>query len=130
VWLVSADGGAPRKLSNLLPIGQLSWSRDSRHVVFAASAGQRAGLWTVAVADGAARQVPTAGAATDPSWCPTRDVVAYLEPASSGPVKVKLAFVSPDGTTEYASLPPAPAISAGFANGSVAWSRTERPSRS
>jgi Tol biopolymer transport system component len=122
VWLVSADGGAPRKASTLSPVGQLSWSRDSRHLVFAASSGQWAGLWSVAVADGTARQIPTAGAAADPSWCPTRDVIAYLEPAKSGEAYVRLAFVSPEGKRLYESLPPAPAISAGFANGSVVWS--------
>jgi Tol biopolymer transport system component len=126
VWVVSADGGSPRRISDRVPVGQITWSRDSSRVVFAASAGQWAGLWSVSIADGASRQIPTAGAAADPSWCPTRDVIAYLEPSRSGPAYVKLAFITPEGARLYESLPAAPAISAGFANGTVAWSRDGR----
>jgi Tol biopolymer transport system component len=122
VWVMSADGGAPRKVSDLSPFGQLTWSRDSRQIVFAAAAGQWAGLWAVSAADGGTRRIPTPGPAADPSWSPTRDLIAYLEPTRSGPAYVRLAFVTPDGTRAFESLPPAPAISAGFANGTVAWS--------
>jgi Tol biopolymer transport system component len=122
LWLVSADGGTPRKVTDLSPAGQLTWSRDSRQIVFAAPAGQWNGLWSVPMEGGTARHIPTAGPAADPSWCPTRDLIAYLEPTSTGPAYVKLAFVTVNGTRTYTSLPPAPAISAGFANGSVVWS--------
>jgi len=44
VWVISADGGAPRKAADLSTMGQLTWSRDSRQIVFAAAAGQWAGL--------------------------------------------------------------------------------------
>jgi len=121
VWVVSADGGAPRKISDLAPVGQMTWSRDSQRVIFAAS-GERPGLWSVAVHDGTATAIATQGAASDPSSNPARDVFAYLEPATSGPANVKLAFMSADGTRMYQSVPPTPSISAGFANGMVAWS--------
>jgi hypothetical protein len=74
------------------------------------------------LSDGSVQHLPTPGAAADPAWSPTSDVVAYLEPASTGPANVKLAFVSATGERLHASLPGAPAISAGFANGLVAWS--------
>ena len=122
VWTISADGGSPRKVADLSPIGQLAWSRDGRQIVLSAPADKWAGLWSVNVADGTVRRIPTAGAAAEPAWSPTADVIAYLEPSSSGPAYVKLAFVRPDGARVYAALPPAPPISAGFANGSVAWS--------
>jgi Tol biopolymer transport system component len=122
VWVMSADGGAPRQVASMSPIGQLTWSRDSQQVVFAAPADQWAGLWSVRIADGTTRRIPTTGAAAEPSWSPARDIIAYLEPSSAGVAYVKLAFIAPDGTRLYASAPPAPAISAGFANGSVAWS--------
>ena len=122
VWVVTADGGAPRRVSALLSVSQLTWSRDSRRVLFAALAGEKAGLWSVSVTDGTATLIPTSGVVADPSWNPVRDVIAYLEPSKSGPASVRLVFVSPDGTRLYSTLPPAPAISAGFANGQVAWS--------
>jgi serine/threonine protein kinase/Tol biopolymer transport system component len=122
VWVVPADGGAPRNVSALSPVSQLTWSRDNRSILFAALAGEKAGLWSVSVADGTATQIPTSGVVADPSWNPVRDVIAYLEPSKSGPANVRLVFISPDGTRLYPALPPAPAISAGFANGQVAWS--------
>lgn len=122
VWVVSADGGSPRKVSDLVPIGQLSWKRDSSALVFAAAAGQFTGIWVASLSDGSVQRLPTTGAAADPAWSPTSDVVAYLEPASTGPANVRLAFVSATGERLHASLPGAPAISAGFANGLVAWS--------
>lgn len=45
-----------------------------------------------------------------------------MEPATSGPGYTRLSFVNSTGEPQYTTLPPAPDISAGFANGMSAWS--------
>ena len=55
-------------------------------------------------------------------WSPTRDLIACLEPATTGPSFTGVAFVTPDGTPQTTLAEPAPNISAGISNGLLAWS--------
>src|SRR5262249_44588415 len=88
IWLMSADGGAPRKLADVAVIGGLSWSRDGRSLVYAAGAGDWPGLWLISVADGSIKRLPTPEAAAMPTWCPTREVIAYMSLSPRGFTKV------------------------------------------
>ena len=125
IWLVAAGGGAPRKLIDAEPLSHLSWSRDGTSVIYAAAAGTWPGLWSASVGDGQVRQIKTPGAVGEPMWSPVRDVIAYLEPTAA-PANVGLSFIAPDGSPSSARSLKAPAISAGFANGVVAWSTSGR----
>ena len=123
IWLVGRDGGSLRKLINAETLGALSWSRDSSRIVYAASTSDDwPGLWTVSVADGRRARLPTPGAASEPAWSPTRDLIAYMSPSTSGPTFTKLAFLDGTGKAVYMALPPPPAdLSSGFGAGSPAW---------
>ena len=59
---------------------------------------------------------------SEPDWNPLRDLIAYLEPATSGPGNTRLSFVDSAGRPQYEKLPPSPPISGGFGNGMLAWS--------
>jgi Tol biopolymer transport system component len=122
IWLIGADGGAPRKLIDTSPTGGLNWSRDGRHIVYAASEGAWPTLAAVSVADGVTHHIPTPGVVAEPAWSPTRDVIAYLSPSTTGGTRVSLAFVDADGHPQYLSLPRIPETGTGFTNGMVAWS--------
>jgi Tol biopolymer transport system component len=122
IWIMAADGGAPRKIVDALPVSRLSWSRDGAEIIYAASAGTWPGLWRVSVSDGQVRRIPTPGAAGEPAWSPTADLIAYLEPSTSGPVLVGLAFVSPDGVPQHTAMPKTPGGDVAFYNGLIAWS--------
>ena len=93
VWIVNADGGAPRFLAPAEVIDALSWSPDSRQLVFSVP-GPAPGLMKLAVADGRMTRVPTEAAATAPSWSRT-NVIAYLETRPGIGARVRL--MTPDG---------------------------------
>ena len=116
-----ADGGTPRKVADVSPTGGLSWSPDGKRVVYAAGDGGWPGLWSVSVENGQVHRIETPGAVSEPAWNPGRDLIAYLEPATSGPPHETLVRRL-SGTAPIQTLPPAPAISGGFANGMPAWS--------
>ena len=128
IWLIAAAGGSPRKLVDAQPVSNLSWSRDGTAIVYAASAGTWPGLWSVSVADGKVQRITTPGAVGEPMWSPTSDRIAYLEPSTSttGPAFVGLSFIAPDGDPRSAKALKAPDISAGFANGMLAWATDGR----
>jgi Tol biopolymer transport system component len=79
-------------------------------------------MWSVAVADGQIRQIAVPDTVGEPVWSPTSDRIAYLATSTSGPTLVGLSFIAPDGNSQSAMALKAPAISAGFANGTIAWS--------
>jgi TolB protein len=122
IWVISADGGSPRKLTDVSTTGGLSWSHDGRQLVYAAGAASWPSLWSVSVESGQVQRIATSGAVSEPAWNPRRDLIAYMEPATSGPGYTGLAFVDSAGRRQYATVPPAPEISAGFSNGMPAWS--------
>ena len=122
IWIIGAEGGTPRKVADVSATGGLSWSPDGKRVVYAAGAGGWPGLWSVSVENGQVQRIATPGAVSEPVWNPARDLIAYMEPATSGPGYTRLSFVDSAGQPQYKTLPPAPAISAGFSNGMPAWS--------
>jgi len=122
IWLIGSDGGTPRKVADVSPTGGLSWSPDGTRVVYAAGDGGWPGLWSVSVENGQVQRIVTTGAVSEPAWNPVRDLIAYMEPATSGPSHTRLSFVDSAGQRQYQALPPAPAISGGFSNGMAAWS--------
>jgi Tol biopolymer transport system component len=74
------------------------------------------------VADGQVRQIVIPGAVGEPVWSPTRDRIAYLDSATTGPAYIGLSLIAPDGDPASMRALKAPNISAGFANGMLAWS--------
>jgi Tol biopolymer transport system component len=122
IWLIAASGGAPRKLVDAAPVSGLDWSRSGTEIVYAAAAGAWPGLWSVSIADGTSRRISTPNVPGEPRWSPTRDIIAYLETATTGPAFIGLAFVTPDGAPQYVDQARAPNISTGFSNGMLAWS--------
>jgi Tol biopolymer transport system component len=122
IWMIDAGGGAPRKLVDASPTGSLSWSGDGSQIVWAQGEGSWPTLAAVSVADGTIRKIPTPGVVAEPAWSPTRDVIAYLSPATTGPAQQELAFVDGNGKPLYTSIPSKPGKGAGFLNGMLAWS--------
>jgi Tol biopolymer transport system component len=122
IWLIAAAGGSPRKLVDAEPLSYLGWSRDGTAIIYAAGAGTWPGMWSVAIADGQIRQIAVPDTVGEPVWSPTSDRIAYLATSTSGPTLVGLSFIAPDGNSQSAMALKAPAISAGFANGTIAWS--------
>jgi len=122
IWLVSSDGGTPRKLVDASLPGSVSWSSDGKEIVYSATAGDWPGLSSVSVADSTVRRITTPGVATDPAWSPTRDLIAYLQPNTTGPTIVRLAFVNSKGEAQYGNVPPPVEPATGFNNGMIAWS--------
>jgi Tol biopolymer transport system component len=123
IWIVSAGGGTPRRVVDAPALGSVTWSADSRQLIYAAAGGDAwPALWTVTIATGDVKPFATPGAkaAVQPARCPTRDVIAFLEPPTETGITTPLGFVDSYGRRLYASLPPPP-IGAGFANGTLAW---------
>jgi Tol biopolymer transport system component len=102
--------------------GSVSWSSDGKEIVYSATAGDWPGLSSVSVADSTVRRITTPGVATDPAWSPTRDLIAYLQPNTTGPTIVRLAFVNSKGEAQYGNVPPPVEPATGFNNGMIAWS--------
>ena len=122
LWVIGADGGTPRKVADVSPTGGLSWSADGKSVIYAAGEGGWPGLWSVSIENGQLQRIATRGAVSEPAWNPVRDLIAYLEPATSGPGFTRISFVDSAGLPQYEKLPPSPAVSGGFGNGMLAWS--------
>ncbi|MDP3853026.1 S9 family peptidase [Phenylobacterium sp.] len=88
VFVVSADGGTPRQLTfgRFDHNGPLTWSRDGRHVLFAANRGKgwerdpnESEIWQVAVADGTLTALTArVGPDAAPEVSPDGRTIAYL----------------------------------------------------
>jgi Tol biopolymer transport system component len=123
IWIIGVDGGPPRKLADVASIGALSWSPDGKRLVYAAGQGGWPGLWSVSTENGHVDRIATRGAVGEPAWNPLRDLIAYMEPNTSGPSSfTRLTFIDSAGRYQYDTLPAAPEISSGFSNGMPAWS--------
>jgi serine/threonine protein kinase/Tol biopolymer transport system component len=122
IWVVNASGGNLRKVAEPPLLDTvLTWSPDMQLLFFMAGAGDYPGLWTVSVADGRVARYPTPGAAAEPAWSAKRNMLAYLEPSTSGRQVTRLAFLDAAGQPQYTALPRPPGAS-GFSNGMPSWS--------
>lgn len=65
IWVISAEGGTPRKVADVSTTGGLSWSPDGTKVVYAAGADGWPSLWSVSVEDGQVQRIATPGAVSD-----------------------------------------------------------------
>jgi Tol biopolymer transport system component len=105
-------------------IDSLTWSRDGTQILYATPGNDRSTvLVSVSVADGRTRPFPTPAAAVAPSWSPTSDTVAYLEPTmepgahgAAPTLRISIKFVDGQGRPLHASLTPMQ-----LQNGIVAW---------
>jgi Tol biopolymer transport system component len=123
IWVIKADGGTPRKVADAPTIGGLSWSRDGSKVVYAAGTGGWPTLWSLSVDTGQVQPIAAPGAVSEPAWNPGRDLIAYMQALTTGDAAfTRLSFVNSKGEPQYTTLPPSPDISAGFSNGTTAWS--------
>src|SRR3954469_15224431 len=84
VWVVDAGGGAPRLLTHTRVLDMLTWSRDDARVVYAVPGGDMPHVESVDVATGRVHTVALPTPAVVPAWSPTSDVIAYLDPSSTG----------------------------------------------
>jgi dipeptidyl aminopeptidase/acylaminoacyl peptidase len=88
LYVVSADGGAPRQLTfgAVNERGELSWTPDGKAIILSANRGktwdlepQLSDLWRVSVADGALRQLThRAGPTQEPQVSPRGDRIAFV----------------------------------------------------
>jgi Tol biopolymer transport system component len=120
IWIVGADGGAPRKVVEAETTGGLTWSRDGSRIIYSAGAGAGPGIWSAPAAGGTPRQLPTATFASDPTISPTADVLAYMAVVREGPSFTNVAFLEGLDGQSTSAHPRAPGGN-GFSNGMVAW---------
>jgi TolB protein len=75
IYVMNADGGNPRRLTASVGSNESpSWSADSRHVMFSSTRNGSPELWTVTLATGEERQVPSVNVrAQAPDWGPRRE---------------------------------------------------------
>ncbi len=88
LYVVSADGGAPRQLTfgAVNERGELSWTPDGKAIVLSANRGkswalepQLSDLWSVSVADGALTQLThRSGPTMQPQVSPKGDRIAFV----------------------------------------------------
>ena len=129
IWVMNAQGGAPRLLAHENVLDTLTWSKDGTRILFGRPGKDLPGLASVNVADGHVEPVSTPGGAFSPTWSPTADVIAYLEPVTvqlPPPVgtaaRMYVRFVDVAGRRLHPALPD----TVNFANGSVVWSADGR----
>ena len=88
LYVVSAEGGAPRQLTfgGVNERGELSWTPDGKAIILSANRGkrwalepQRSDLWSVSVADGAlTRLTHRDGPTQEPRVSPNGDRIAFV----------------------------------------------------
>jgi Tol biopolymer transport system component len=117
LWVMQADGGAPREVVAAPVLDRPSWSPDSRELVFATPVDEAPGLSIVDVATGTVRRLVTPGPANSPVWSPRADLIAYIEARPSSPNQAnssRVAFVTSDGTPVSPGLRDSPNLLNGF----------------
>jgi serine/threonine protein kinase len=120
VWVIDADGGAPRLLTHTRVLDTLTWSRDDARVVYAVPGGDMPHVESVAVATGRVDRVALPTPAVVPAWSPTSDVIAYLDPSSTGTSsggRMALTIADSQGRRLFESTG-----KEAFTNGFIAWS--------
>ena len=120
VWVIDADGGAPRLLTHTRVLDTLTWSRDDARVVYAVPGGDMPHVESVVVATGRVDRVALPTPAVVPAWSPTSDVIAYLDPSSTGTAsggRMALTIADAQGRRLFESTG-----KEAFTNGFIAWS--------
>ena len=120
IWVVDADGGAPRLLTHTRVLDTLTWSRDDGRVLYAVPGGDMPRVESVAVATGHVETVNLPTPAVVPAWSPTSDVIAYLDPNSTGTSsggRMALTIADTQGRRVFGN-----SSKEAFTNGFIAWS--------
>jgi Tol biopolymer transport system component len=120
IWVVNADGGAPRLLTHTRVLDTLTWSRDGARVLYAVPGGDMPHVESVDVATGRVVTVALPTPAVVPSWSPTSDVLAYLDPSSVATTsggRMALTIADAQGRRIFEST-----AKESFTNGFIAWS--------
>ncbi len=108
LYVVSSDGGSPRRVTNLeFNVRDLQWSADSRMVFFAGdesedeelSTDQTGDIWAVPAAGGSIRRLTTnPGSESSPRVSPDGRRLAYLStPVRGAQTDIMVVDVGPDG---------------------------------
>jgi dipeptidyl aminopeptidase/acylaminoacyl peptidase len=109
LWLVSADGGEPRRLTTGawslatgLGVSELSWSPDGREIAFCRTDSARSGdantgqLGIIDVTTGEVRSVGDKGAGSaDPRFSPRGGMLLYTQHREGDPANVTEAHIAP-----------------------------------
>jgi Tol biopolymer transport system component len=125
IWVMNANGGAPKLLHAAIVLDTLTWSPDGKRILYAVPGGDLPRLESVTVADRNVEPFSTPTNATAPAWSPVGDVIAYLEsktvtapgPSSSSATRTTMTFA--DGLGRPLPLDPPKQV---FSNGFLAWS--------
>jgi dipeptidyl aminopeptidase/acylaminoacyl peptidase len=82
IWLLPADGGAPRQLTNSGKKDKHPrWSPDGKQVLFESNRSGDNQLWVIDLGGGEARQLTTISTeASDAQWSPDGKWVAFVSP--------------------------------------------------
>jgi hypothetical protein len=88
IWVVSADGGLPRRFTpQLVTTDEHSprWSPDGAWIAFASDAGELQNVWVKPVGGGAPRRLTAHREAGFPAWHPSGERVGFLSPKETSP---------------------------------------------
>ena len=120
IWVVSVEGGAPRLLTHTRVLDTLTWSRDDRYVLYAIPGGDMPQIEKVGIATGRVEHVALPTPAVVPAYSPAADVLAYLDPSSTGTTsggRMALTVADAQGRRVFEST-----TKEAFTNGFIAWS--------
>ena len=121
IWVVNADGGPPRFVGEGIAIDTVTWSPDSKRILFSTPGDRLAKLVTMSVDDGRVEPFPAPAPGHAPSWSLTTNRLAYLEleeATESRLSRTTLAIMTGGNRRLY----PNDSTLQGFANGYTAWS--------
>ena len=117
IWTIPAQGGAPHFVGAAVTLGPLTWMPDGKRIMFTRPGGVHPTLAMMSVADGRVEPFATPGASAAPAWSAATRRLAYLEAATTRPVRTLLTFLDETGQRLFADFPRNQAIN----NGMLAW---------
>ena len=128
IWVMSAQGGAPKLLAHETVLDTLTWSRDGQRIMFARPGGPLPALASVSASGGTVESVklPTEGGYA-PGFSPIDDrrrvsragdgSRCRLRLPAPGLARNRITFMDARGTMIFPGLP----RDGNFANGFLAW---------